>query len=64
MIIDKSKIIVTIDRSQAERRYQLNIRNENGSFEKISGPLSPRDFFYTHGFSHEFPHETDRPGRH
>ena len=61
---NKKKIIVTIDRNKMERRYQLNVRKDDGSFEKIGVPLNSVDFFYTHGFSHEFPHEKDRPGRH
>ena len=56
-MIDKSKIIVTIDRNEMSRRYQLNIRNDDGSHTQIGGPLSPKDFYYTHGFDCEWPHE-------
>lgn len=54
---DKSKIIVTIDRSHAYRRYLLNIINEDGSLTPVGEPLSPKEFSETYGFSCEWPHE-------
>lgn len=57
MPLNKEKIIVTIDRSEAYRRYQLRVRNDDGSFTDVGGPLSPKDFAKTHGFNCEWPHE-------
>lgn len=55
-MIDKSKIIVTINRNEMVRRYQLNIRNDDGSMTEIGGPMRSEDFYWAHGFDCEWPH--------
>lgn len=63
-MIDKSKIIVTIDRSEMHRRYQLNTINEDGTFTSIGEPLSPKEFHEVHGFSCHFPYDDKGPVNH
>ena len=52
-LIDNRRFIITINREQAYRRYQLHYADD---YKCIGGPLSPEDFAKTHGFECEWPH--------
>lgn len=49
--------IVTINRSEAERRYVLRIQKPDGSTHETGPPLNIDDFKSVYGFHPHWPHE-------
>ena len=51
------RFIVTIDRTQMQRRYVLQTLEDDGEFKKHCKPLYSEEFREHFGFEEEWPHK-------
>jgi len=56
-LISGKPFLVTIDRSEMERRYQLSVVDDANVTTDIGPPLRQKKFEDTYGFKAEWPHE-------